>query len=871
MENYKLNRKLLEKIFAAYHSAKHKSFMERFPTFDVYIDAVAEDIKGEGELLKKAFDAYHKANHTSFKSAYPDFNTFINDMDRKYGIREVEMLKKHATEGIRSLYKSDFDTLWKSRDLIPKRIEELKQNLANLGAKAGSSEDGRKLLSDIDRMEKAQSLVNAYQAVLSAETDAEIDTILSGAVPAPEYTIGDKGQPEGLLPAAENPFLKQVMPSAEYKTFELEGQEPSPMRTIFPEATRRAERGAGKFSTVIGGAKDLIRLPGRALRPLAKEFTGTDDPNISYLEEFARPDKYKTGAEEMFDEVLGFQGIPGGVARKGGTAAVRMAPRWFAGANKHLKFIDPTKIVYRGIGKVGEEAVDLLSNPVMFRNAGKFKPIGDYSKSLLSGAVGTLPGTGFDAAYEATRAGDEQSNPYGVAAGGLIGGALAKPMGEGIGWLMGRHSDATKELLSGSKYTLQDKLDLARIVTPREQLTSLGGRDQLDKFKNLLPAIRTQLAKEREELGDVFSGTQVQQTRNDILGYLDLNASAQPQNKYSWFDDPSTQYIDEISKTHPSKRKALMNEFQREYPGFNVPNRETLSLIAQRLIMDNSIDDDIGQNLLSKMVYSTDIPTAYAELRKFISDNKLKNMDVFQQSGFEMFDMNEAIKTRTKLRQYGEGEGLYGARRGLFQQAEDIQKNVMDKQMSKSTVGAELQNKYKELANNFGLDDKLISISDPSKLDKFFNSIANARLNLSTKANIFEEAVELQNKLNKATGLKEDFITPAILRQLQSVGYWRTALGDDTSLGMRVAKMAGSWFAEGITRGKIRSFFAQIENLVDTEPDEGAEDLQAPRKRQKALPMRPQREEMARDVSEAEDMWKQYMDKQWNKKKPSGQ
>lgn len=169
---------------------------------------------------------------------------------------------------------------------------------------------------------------------------------------------------------------------------------------VFPELSRRIGTDGSTLSKVLGGIKDVVTLPARAGRSAIEELMPLSG-QYTYAERMAMPEKYKTGIQQMGDEMLSFSNLPNMAAGK----AVNLASR--------------APVIGSKVGKIAN--MGLKPADLVFGNTPSF------ASSLGRSIAKDAPSIGADIGYELTKPADETGggvNAGMIALGSLFGHAL---------------------------------------------------------------------------------------------------------------------------------------------------------------------------------------------------------------------------------------------------------------------------------------------------------------------------------------------------------------------------------------------------------------------------------------------------------------
>jgi hypothetical protein len=792
----------------------YPAFKTKYPTAEKFNEALKDPLDGKG-LLDKVYKRMVHKFPDKFVAEYKDPSVFSKGLgiDAKFSQEQREQLINGAREGIRTLYKGDFDNLYANRDKINQKLVAEQEKLRKIGK--SSDANAIPIVSRINNLKKAKEVVDTWTALDNVTNDEDYENLLNGKVRVNDpYANRDNWTPEMLQQfnamkpreqdayqpmtstPTENKFLKQVMPNVGYKVMELQGKDPSIGRTLFPEATRRHERGQDTFDTVIGGAKDALRLLPRLIRPPMEDMMGRGDPNVSYMAEVARPDKYKTGAQEMFDESLALTGTGGKASQLLGRAGTKLMPAVASGVNKLLPFMDPTATT---IGRLQGSA-----------------DIGNKSKAIYNIAK-EVPNIALDATFEQTRADDEIKSPWASVIGGGLGAGLAPSAIAGKNYLTGKFtkSDLAKELSMGSPMALKNDLEMAKLLMPEKDLTSAGGLQQMFELKkSVRDQIEKDAGKRRElvagmdsDLGTEYARTLPTQIETPLERIQKFANQGDPSMKPDMSPEMKAlqgideEYMSQVTTALPEVQDRLAKSLERT-TGVKLP---TVDGLVNRAIKfaeanPNSVDSDALNQIINQIRKTKGIGEKWKSLKAWEGRLTSPNRP---ESPFPSAppSMDKQVSARTNIRELStSGGGEVGASKPLFKKAEQVQKNVMNKYLQESPRGRAIQDEYNKMAKLYDLDEALpeLKTSDPltakkygipvssrkdelasrDKLDLFLSKIGRSRMNYTEKAGWLDNLIDLQDNLNKQTGGNVDFISDAILRRVEAGDFWTDWFGE---------------------------------------------------------------------------------------------
>jgi len=814
MIKQRTSAELREMIYgiATKESRKYRSM---FPTLEDFNEAL-DDPEYGGDLVEKVLKGQGNISK-SFKKKFPNYQSLADAIavKTKYTGKQRHDMRETAKESLKGLYRGDFDKLWNNRENLPGMISAIRGEIAAGGnvSTTKSMEDNKKL----DNLLKGLKLIDTFKGIDAARSDRDMDLLIEGKIPSrivgPKTLEEFKEQdPEGYKRLApqqkgmwtpsysaeyESPFLKQIMPSAEYKALELAGRSPDKSEAFFPEYSRREREGSSGFSQGVGGAKDLLRLPGRALRPIAEKVMGIDAPGLDYWEEFARPDKYKTGAQELVDELVGFQGFGGGAAKYGLSKAGQLMPAIASGINRYAKFIEPAEVIIN-------------------RTAGASAPL---RNKLLGSLVKELPNIGLDVAYEGTRPDDEVSSTAGALLGGGLG-ALAAPLASaGTRKLLDKvtgGSDLYREILAGSPAALNEELKLAKAMLPPSQVSSTGGRNQLSDLSGQLSTRSDQLTSDVDRLASGFDtrvGDEYAEIlkKNKLRGQVEgeverrlkeqlvegapvpyaLRDQVRDQVKYEWglfadYDHPgraanrgmiaspelvSTQnmplrYAEEsLNLPRPARESAL--ESTADLTGANITLDELRDAVSDNvppLGGTGKISQFSGRPEYKEWSDSFQPSTISAADHKTLKEriarasSKTGLLDILSdiKSGypgqsvtsstgdlpvdypFPGRAVKEPVRTADVLKESYPGSPVTPE--------SAMRKRAVNGFLQKTPAGRNIASKLEQLNRSAGLQGKLPDLSDGAAVDDWLDNIGSSRMDISTKANAFEDAVKVTKR-----------------------------------------------------------------------------------------------------------------------------
>lgn len=534
---------------------------------------------------------------------YPDA---YGDIDFEDG-PDMSQQRESMVGQIKQFYRGDFDKLLKNRGKLNALVSEGKLTRT--------------------QAQKARELLNAYDTAMSVEDREEFEA----------------------LAATDNPYLQKSAKTALYKE-ELQGEPITAKRVVAPELTRRQEMGEGVGSQFMGGAKDALTLIPRMIRPVIQEAAGM--PGVGYLEEVGRPSMYKTGEQEMFDEV--FQtGSLAGAPIKAGRAAMRpllgQAATKGGRAAKILTGVEePAGVV---LGRIGS-------------------PTALGGKQLAArSAMEAVPETAIEAGFELTRPEDEvlgDVDRFARTAGTVLGG-LAAPavMGgvRGAGPQNIRLSEYGKELADPSKlkYELRDLAEYTPLKGSLEIGEDIAG--QQEALKEGVVQLAQKRAGDIQELEQRQAGEML--GREKELGYEayeDLLAPAQQE-----FIGSVEKSIEDLPQMDKNRVLVALKDIGAYDKGVLTPSLP--EMVKMRTDLGNKLGNATSQTRESyKQAFSvfakgmdeamnaagknTNLP---GEVRKAYKEMAEINGFLSDFTDAEKFDkmLNRASLTRSKIGLYG--------------------------------------------------------------------------------------------------------------------------------------------------------------------------------------------------------------------------
>ena len=819
--------------------AINESFKSTFPNYESF-QKVLDGDNGR-ELLSDVYAtiADDKEIGAGFVSAFPDLeNLTTRSGVGKYTSGEKEQLREGALSGIQNLYKGDFDKLLKYHDQIPDKIAKLQYRLARALKGDTSFGSSGAINRSINNLKKAQELVEAYQGVSTASSDIEFDDLLSGKVQAgkfrrPEgWTEEDEKQHQGLAPSVRemsrpvggivpNRYLSRIMPDVNYKVMELQGGSPSPMEGLFPEATRRADAGQDMFDVGVGGFKDIVRAGGRATRPLVSMASGAGSPVLSYWEQFAKPDKYKSPTEEFYDEAFLSPNLLGGVLTGGAKVAGKMVPKLASSVNKVLPFRATPDQIIQGRLSGASEMTPFTA---------------DLTYSMLRNA----PEVGMDVAYEATRGADEEGTPMGALIGGGAGmlGVPILSRGKDLALDKFTKSNFRKDLQSGYKDALAGRLAPEKKILNDRDMTSLGGLDQLTDTKEALAKIKQEIGTSREGASEVFDAMMADEYKalasdprllKDIYTNRDITPLGTEQFKA--YRDIEDRYLEEISKRYRGDQDKILAELE-EYTGVTLPKEndlieriKTFQKINPTKITTAEMDDTIKrikerEGIGNKYQIAKEFEGNYPNAKKVVKGIQKPPSVV------------EEIKGRTKLREHGRDKATLdqkeGGQKSAFEMAEDAQRKVMNETLDKSFLGRKIKDDYERFAKVHGLEKQLPDLKDLTQdlkkstaVDSWLNKIGLSGVNPTEKANALNYFINLTKEIEEVAGKgSAEWINNAVIRKLKDPNYVGGFIGytNNPAMAMKITKALGKLLKKGSLKSiNLRQAIAQATKEAERE------------------------------------------------------
>ena len=651
-------------------------------------------------------------------------------------------------------------------------------------------------------------------------------------------------------------------------------------QVMMPEMSRRE----GFWPSLWGGIKDITRLPGRATRPLYESALGIRAPGLSYADEFARPDKYKTTTQEVWDEVMGLEGFGGAITKKAGLTAVNKLPNLASKLNKAIPFTAPAQTTLARLGANVPDATSSLTSR-MFYDAARNTP------NMVA-----------DIGYESTRSKDEDNIGYEMATGAnLMGTALSSLLGHGaasgarkmfkesapdnvismsnfykndiIGYPRDKFSyqdyvtDVTKrnnqpadnlfsktkdlfntselrkEIQQGSPVKLKEDLSLAKLVMPEADLTSRGARKELsDIYEGLNkarfnPSIRRRM--DVREMDDALAGFKTTMDDGEFKYNELTDIDKKKFNPTGFNESVADRMITSMSENvDPYKQGEIHNIIKKtttldQLPklsgvGSDYYNRAFNAVVNQlnnidgsdNLIksfineMDNANTTFGKQKVLSKYRQYVKTPVenllapGAGTMKKTNPDRAILEIDYYDSVDPAKHQINSGqveklVKDRERLRNIAEDETDASRSQKYMKLAHKVKKKAMNDLLSESVLGRRILNDYKNLKQTYAIEEALPDLSDGKAVDTFMEKIARSRMNISSKANQFDDMIDIQNQINNILGTDYDYITNAILRRVQNKSFWNDALADNPSMARVLWEEAKTLTGRSLAQGKL--------------------------------------------------------------------
>lgn len=718
---------------------RHPKLKEKWATFEEFSTALTDKLRGY-QLGDKVIDLLKLGGDTFTPESREQ--TLVDLGSIRYSTPQKNAMRETALAGLKNLYKGDFDTLINNRFKIKDRIAQLNAQKEALPATSTEHQDA---LEKIRGLEKGLGIIDAYDAIQSAQNDDQWDALLTGNILRQGETSKDMSSAEVATSRVNvpNKFLRQAMPDAEF-VMSRGGVDPSLKETLFPELSEREDEGFG--SQALGAAMDVVELPGRVARPMMQSLTGVQNPNISYTQEMSRPRRFKTGGQEAFDATFGLQGLGRAATYPLATGAAKFAPGLTRGPARAL------------------DAFDFSSDAIEKVAGMKPMQVGKLAKAGAREVIKDAPMIGLDVGFEGTRPDltPEQQNAAMLLAGvaGGTGAMIAPSIGRagqmGAEKYLGR-KPLRSEIISGSPLSeLSSRAKASSYLAPLDELTTRGGMKDLARVQEELADQMTDVAVAREKNIKKFN-QEVREARlgavTDLVNGVDVGDIGSVTNK---------SLLDEVKRA-PEKVAELISKSPNIHP-----------TRKQRLL------DEIGRELA-------------------LDGN---------------FDLNKWVKGRTKLREYKEGELVGGPSAKMFGVGEQVVKDAMSDILETTPTGKLIKEQYQEMARINNLSEQLPDLTDPKKVDSFLKDIGSARMTPAERTNQLDAMIELQQELNNR-GIDVDYITPAVMRRIQSPSFWRDIWGKDMVEAnlKKGIQFVLDGLATGFTRGKIRTLATQWEKM----------------------------------------------------------
>jgi hypothetical protein len=768
----------------------------------------------------------------------------IDSLEQKHGTPsrpshsddKREQIRKMGMDGVRNLYKGDFDTLIENQDRLPNKLERINEAISNEGR---ATPRMAKLLSVKKQLESAQDLLEAYQGIESASTDEAFDDLLQGKVP-----VGRHRRPEGWSEEDErllrgqsqseqdnyrhtvepqtNRYIQRIMPDVDYKVNELQGESPSLMEGIFPEASRRADADASNWGIGFGGLKDVTRLAGRGLRPLASQMAGKGSPVLNYWEQFAKPDKYKGGAEEFFDEAILPVNLLGGTVSKGVSAVGSKLPRVKGMVNRAFPFRDASGAIHGALNP------DLVTRVPLANQLG-------YSLAK------NTPEIIGDVGYEMTRGSDEESSPIGALLGGVLGSGAVPLLRRGKDIIAdGVISPLGRQMDRGSKKYLRENLATDKAMLDPIDRTSLGGFSDIERARTALSDRATDISKSRDyatrQLDDALSGEYRDIMTDPAFGKTIISPrdiTPVGSEALTAMRDLPENYLGKLADLHPSQQDKVARELART-TGVTIPTESDLLERARlfQKVNNRKITPEDLKALESTLGSTQGIAEKYKVIQDF--EGSISNPKKVISGTQEPASIGKAIDSRTQMRKYADRAGENTSEKGYskadFEQAERVQKDVMSDYLDKSFLGKKIREDYSKIARLHELKRELPKIKpndrrgNAKRTETWLNDIGNSAMTPEKKAGLYQSMIDIQKDINESLGNKVgskeyiDFSSNAVLRAITDEGVLSSLLGSKRALASKVASKLKSKGWKVLTGPvNLRQLIAQTAKEVERE------------------------------------------------------
>lgn len=773
---------------------------EKFPDFESFQGALKDPVLGQ-KIVDTVVGIRKGAG---IEMSPQQIQKFKSDLGtQKYSQGQKDLMSSTALAGLKELYKGDFDKLIANKDKLPEMIQRMKQDLTTLPL---MSSEYKKTNDTINNLSRGLGLVNAYDAITSADTDQDYDRLIQGErleTRDEAYSQMDEvgqrsmdamGPTEGKQwksgKYAPDKYLKQVMPSAEYKALGIPEGGVGLTDVLFPDVRERE----GFTDKAIGVAHNTMDALSRMVRPGVERMAGVSAPGLSYMEEVARPDRYKTAGQEAFDDVFGLQGLGRTGVRKGAEILSGVAPALVRKPIKAVGAFDPYSVI---VGNV----------------LGKASPADKFGQIATRELIKEAPNIALDMAYEGTR--DDIDPEMGMLLAGLggVGGAMLAPSvkagNQKFRKLLGK-SELKDELTEGSVPVLRSKLAIAKNLMPAEDFTSRAGRQQLAGVgEEITGTVLPRIGGERDALIEQLTGEIAQAKKDRTLSTIDRMMGGEG--------------------TVTPEQLAMLEAFE-QVPGNIAKSVEgSVHPRKQGRIMEEIFS---GEGVLSP----------------------------------EGITPESLVKGRTKMRQYSEGSTEGGMSQKAYGKAEDAIRDAMNDFLGKSETGKAVQKSYADFKEAYDVNDvlntlvksgKATDVLQADKVDALFRRIGNSRMRIGEQINFFDKMVDFQDQMNKVAGTNIDVVTPAVLRRVESREFWDEWFGEGTPGMVRQAVNAVKEFGkEAFTRGKLRATLSNIAKLARERSEESERQKSAKPDEQLTADVLAG----AKGMSEVERRWKEAME-----------
>lgn len=746
----------------------YPEFIKTYPKYDVFIEhAKSAPIEVENNL-----------NYFTNTDDYPDDGSFVAKLLQN-------PLKENALAKLQDNYKGDFATLLANRD----RLDNAKDSQGNP-------------ISSTQRS-NIQRLLNAYDVI---NKSVNSDDLVGAASADPD-----------------NVYLSRAVNLSQYRD-ELDSGTSGGLDMLLPEFSRRRREGEGAGSKALGAVKDVLRAPARLVRPLVQSITPLGNDGLSYAESVGMPDKYKSGSQEMFDEVAGFTGLGSPIAKKMISSAVQLP---FMGGTlaKAAEKVTGAKPVQQAIAR----ATDLAPKNAAFR-------------SILS----NTPEVALDVGYEMTKPDDEEGSPFISALGGLGGSAL----GGFIGSKAGKYSGEDVGRFATD-------LDIYRAANPEVSQSTYGG-DLIDALRGKksvkdaggnittdgqgIEGLKEILGSERERFTKNITNTLnpeklLESTRFSTLEEITDPINLKPTFIMSLGNTFDVREIEALGK--------LLNNNKHRVSSQALPAIESFTKAFDSPVIKN-LTDTQSKNILSRATMNVPIES-YTGFRTSVRELKEKYGGGTDER-LLMEKLERLLKKTIDL------EPEVGSWITKYNPTADIKEvNNLSKEYKTAAKNkmpdlsgdlGKIKDSYEKFAKLYNLEedlpDNITSLNLAKKVDAYLANVGSSRLNRNEKTNamnyMFDVIDDLKNltgkggilsgsglDVNKITGKMvtdwEQVVLSSLARKLKTKSFWSEYYNNGNSaLAQKVTDLVKNVVGDGlITKGKLRSIMQQADLLLPSE------------------------------------------------------